>query len=74
MTDDRKLALALSDLTEEHLLAITHAMRSQRDKSRQQGNERLAEEQSDGHAVAESMAELVALVDAAETEARRSKR
>ena len=131
MTDDRKLALALSDLTEEHLLAITHAMRSQRDKAREQGNERLAEvfgsilslalaaavsntvnmlddadfrdhvtrtlvattdrdrrfvrriavetrqlaeEQPDGHAVAKSMAELVVLVDAAETEARRSKR
>jgi len=131
MTDDRKLALTLSDLTEEHLLGITHAMRSQRDKAREQGNERLAEvfgsilslalaaavsntvnmlddadfrdhvtrtlvattdrdrrfvrriavetrqlaeEQPDGHAVAKSMAELVVLVDAAETEARRSKR
>ncbi|HYZ10148.1 MAG TPA: hypothetical protein VE709_16490, partial [Pseudonocardiaceae bacterium] len=43
MTDDRKLALALSDLTEEHLLAITHAMRGQRDRAHEQGNERLAE-------------------------------
>jgi len=34
----------------------------------------LAEGQSDGLAVAKSMAELVALVDAAETEARRNKR
>lgn len=131
MTDDRKLALALSELTEEHLLAITHAMRSQRDSVHEQGNERLAEVfgsilslalavavsdsanmiddadfrdhvaralvavtdrdrrfvrriavetrqlaegQSDGHPVATSMAELVALIDAAETEARRSKR
>jgi len=131
MTDDRNLALALSDLTEEHLLAITHAMRTQRDGAREQGNERLAEVfgsilslalaaavsgtvnmledadfrdhvtralvavtdrdrrfvrritvetrqlaegQSDGLAAATSMAELVALVDAAETEARRAKR
>jgi len=131
MTDDRNLALALSDLTEEHLLAITHAMRTQRDGAREQGNERLAEVfgsilslalaaavsgtvnmledadfrdhvtralvavtdrdrrfvrriavetrqlaegQSDGLAAAKSMAELVVLVDAAETEARRSKR
>ncbi len=131
MTDDRKLALALSDLTEEHLLAITHAMRSQRDSVRAEGNERLAEVfgsilslalavavsdtanmldeadfrdnvaralvavtdrdrrfvrriavqtqqlaegQADGHAVAMSMAELVALIDVAETEARRTKR
>jgi len=131
MTDDRNLALALSDLTEEHLLAITHAMRTQRDGAHEQGNERLAEVfgsilslavaaavsdrvnmledadfrdhvaralvvvtdrdrrfvrriavesrqlaegQSDGLAVAKSMAELVALVDAAETEARRAKR
>jgi hypothetical protein len=43
MTDDRNLALALSDLTEEHLLAITHAMRTQRDGAHEQGNERLAE-------------------------------
>lgn len=131
MTDDRNLALALSDLTEEHLLAITHAMRTQRDGAQEHGNERLAEVfgsilslalaaavsgtvdmledadfrdhvtralvavtdrdrrlvrriaaqtrqlaegESDGQAVATSMAELVALVDAAETEARRSKR
>lgn len=131
MTDDRNLALALSDLTEEHLLAITHAMRTQRDGAREHGNERLAEVfgsilslavaaavsdranmlddadfrdhvaraliavtdrdrrlvrriavqtrqlavgESDGHAAATSMAELVALVDAAETEARRAKR
>jgi hypothetical protein len=131
MTDDRKLALALSELTEEHLVAITHAMRSQRDIAHAQGNERLAEVfgsilslalavavsdradmldeadfrdhvaralvavtdrdrrfvrriavetqqlaegQSDGHAVATSMAEFVALIDPAEAEARRNKR
>ena len=34
----------------------------------------LAVGESDGHAAATSMAELVALVDAAETEARRAKR